>query len=129
MSAESELTRDKEGFLKCKECPKRFLTELMFENHSTNQHNKETGAKLNQTQHSQTIKDEIYFPNNSQTEETLCNSYFGIRVDLNLQSNEHPNTSHNNALSGNAALRNFSQIERLRVQAHTGFHPSTIPQS
>ena len=42
MSAESGLTRDKDGFLKCKDCPRRFLTELMFENHSSNQHEKET---------------------------------------------------------------------------------------
>ena len=32
MAAVSELTRDKDGFLKCKYCPRRFLTELMFEN-------------------------------------------------------------------------------------------------
>ena len=51
MSAESGLTRDKDGFLKCKDCPRRFLTELMFENHSSNQHEKETETKLNQNQH------------------------------------------------------------------------------
>ena len=37
MAAVIELTRDKDGFLKCKDCPRRFLTELMFENHSSNQ--------------------------------------------------------------------------------------------
>ena len=46
MSAESELTRDKDGFLKCKDCPRRFLTELMFENHSCYQHKKEMETKL-----------------------------------------------------------------------------------
>ena len=42
MSAESKLTRDKDGFLKCKACPRRFLTEIGFENHSSNQHQTET---------------------------------------------------------------------------------------
>ena len=42
MSAKSEFTRDKDGFLKCKDCPRRFLTEISFENHSSNQHKKET---------------------------------------------------------------------------------------
>ena len=55
MSAKSELTRDKDGFLKCKDCPRRFLTELMFVNHSSDQHKKEIETKLNQNQHSQAI--------------------------------------------------------------------------
>ena len=55
MSAVIELTRDKDGFLKCKDCPRRFLTEFMFENHSCNQHKKEIETKLNQNQHSRTI--------------------------------------------------------------------------
>ena len=49
MAAVIELTRDKDGFLKCKDCPRRFLTELMFENHLCNQHKKETEMKLNAT--------------------------------------------------------------------------------
>ena len=36
MSAVPKLSRDKDGFLKCRDCPRRFLTELMFENHSCN---------------------------------------------------------------------------------------------
>ena len=56
MSDESELTRDKNGFLKCKNCPRWFLTETMFEYHSSNQHKKETETKLNQNHLSQTIK-------------------------------------------------------------------------
>ena len=71
MSAESELIRDKDGFLNCKDCPRSFLTELMFENHLSNQHKKNMETKLNQNQHSQTIKDQSYFPNNSQSKEAL----------------------------------------------------------
>ena len=41
MSDESKLTRDKDGFLKCKNCPRMFLTEILFENHSSNQHKKD----------------------------------------------------------------------------------------
>ena len=37
MSPEIKDSRDKDGFLKCKECPRRFLTKLAFENHSNNQ--------------------------------------------------------------------------------------------
>ena len=46
MSAEFKDSRDKDGFLKCGECPRRFLTKLAFENHSSNQHNREIGTKL-----------------------------------------------------------------------------------
>ena len=47
----------------------------MFENHSSNQHKKEkeTETNQNQNQHSQTIKDESSFRNNSQSEEVLGN--------------------------------------------------------
>ena len=94
MSAESGLTRDKDGFLKCKDCPRRFLTELMFENHSSNQHEKETETKLNQNQHYQTLIDESSFPNNSQSTEVLGTLSCGSQVDLKLQSIEHPKISH-----------------------------------
>ena len=95
MSAESELTRDKDGFLKCKDCSRIFLTELMFENHSSNQHKKEkeTETNQNQNQHSQTIKDESSF-RPSQSEEVLGNLSFGSQLDLKLQSIEHPNMTH-----------------------------------
>ena len=75
MSAESELTRDKDGFLKCKDCPRRFLTELMFENHLCNQHKKETEMKLNQIKYSPTIKVEISFPNKKNARNHLGKSH------------------------------------------------------
>ena len=45
MSAEFEFTRDNEGFLTCKYCPKIFFTEILFKKHSSNQHKNETKLK------------------------------------------------------------------------------------
>ena len=47
MSAESELTRDKDSFLTCKDCPRIFFTVSVFEYHLSNQHKKGTEKKLN----------------------------------------------------------------------------------
>ena len=96
MAAVSELTHDKDGYLKCKDCPRRFLTEFMFENHSSNEHKKETKTKLHKNHHSQTIKEEISFRNNTQSEEELSlgNVSFSSQVDLTMQSNEHQKTFH-----------------------------------
>ena len=58
MSSESELTRDKDGFLKCKDCPRRFVTEIMFENHSSNPHKKETETKLIDAVHKKLTTDQ-----------------------------------------------------------------------
>ena len=96
MSAKSELTRDKDGFLNCNYCPRIFLTEILFKNHLSNEHKRETETKVNQNQQTQTKKDEISFPNNSQSEEDciLGNLSFGSQVDLKLQSVEHQKTTH-----------------------------------
>ena len=89
MSPESELTRDKDGFLKCKDCLRCFLTETMFENHLTNEHKKERETQINQNQHSQTMKDEISFPNNTQSEKDFflgnlsCESQRVIKTTIN----------------------------------------------
>ena len=58
MAAASESTRDKRGFLKCKDCPRRFITEFMFENHSSNPHKKETETKLIDAVHKKLTTDE-----------------------------------------------------------------------
>ena len=42
----SEFTRDKDGFLKCKVCPRRFLTEIGFENHLSNEHQNVMETKI-----------------------------------------------------------------------------------
>ena len=46
MFAEFEDSRDKDGFLKCEECPQRFFSKLAFEKHSSTQHNQEIETKL-----------------------------------------------------------------------------------
>ena len=48
MFAEFEDSRDKDGFLKCEECPQRFFSKLAFEKHSSTQHNQEIETKLEQ---------------------------------------------------------------------------------
>ena len=53
-----EIARDKDGFLKCEDCQRRFLTKIGFENHSYNQHKKEAETKPNEHQQPQTKKDE-----------------------------------------------------------------------
>ena len=64
MSTKVDVSLDKNGFLKCQECPRRFLTKTGFENHSSNQHedNETNGAQLEQ---SPTTKDEIVFQQNT----------------------------------------------------------------
>ena len=90
MSAEYELTRDKDGFLKCKDCSRCFFKEIMFENHLTKEHKKERETQINQNQQSQTMKVEIFFPNNTQSEEDffLDNLSFVSQRDLKMQSIE-----------------------------------------
>ena len=51
-----EIIRDKYGFLKCEGCPRRFLTQTGFENHSHNQHKKDTKTGSDELQQSQTEK-------------------------------------------------------------------------
>ena len=48
MLSEFEVLRHKDGFFKCEKCPRRFLTKVGFENHSSNQHQKENGTKLDE---------------------------------------------------------------------------------
>ena len=85
MLAESVYNRDREGFLKCKDCPRRFLTKIGFENHSFIQHKKETKTKLGENQQSQTIEDESSFK-----QDTFGNVFFGSQVDpIQQRSSEH----------------------------------------
>ena len=50
------IARDKDGFLKCEDCQRRFLTNIGFENHSYNQHKIKAEAKPNEHQQPQTKK-------------------------------------------------------------------------
>ena len=44
---ELKLYRDiKNGFLKCQNCPRRFITKIGFQNHSTNEHKNDEETQL-----------------------------------------------------------------------------------
>ena len=120
MSSVPELTRDKDGFLKCKGCPRRFLTEIMFQNHSCNQHKKETEKKRNQKQHSQTIKSEISFPNHIKPEEECSLGYlfYGSQVDLKLQCIEHQKTSHHQYSECKKMINIANNLEMHLLNGH-----------
>ena len=55
---EFEIARDKDGFLKCEDCQRRFQTKMGFKIHSYNQHKKEAETKPFEHQQLVTIKDE-----------------------------------------------------------------------
>ena len=55
---EFEIALDKFVFLKCEDCPRRFITKMGFENHIYNQHKKEVETTPNEHQQSQAKKDE-----------------------------------------------------------------------
>ena len=87
MSAESEFTRDKQGYLQCKDCPRRFITETGLENHSFNQHKKE--SKPDESQQSENKKDESSFSKiiQSEGECSLENLFFGRKNSLKIHIN------------------------------------------
>ena len=90
-----EIIRDKYGFLKCEGCPRRFLTQIGFENHSHNQQKKDTKTEPDELQQSQTEKhgssQNKIVPKNLTPHDTQeCKKV--IRGRGNLQS--HINTVH-----------------------------------
>ena len=90
-----EIIRDKYGFLKCEGCPRRFLTQIGFENHSHNQQKKDTKTEPDELQQSQTEKhgssQNKIVPKNLTPHDTQeCKKV--IRGSGNLQS--HINTVH-----------------------------------
>ena len=79
-------SRDKDGFLKCNECPRRFLTKVVFEKHSSNQHKTNSETKVDEPAESAAIKDEI----------SLQEDTFESKIDLQLHtSNEYHNVECN----------------------------------
>ena len=79
MSTEFEILRDQDGLLECEHCPRRFLTKIVLKNHSSNEHKKGTETKANESQESQTKKDESSFQKNVHSEEQ-CSA--GIKKKL-----------------------------------------------
>ena len=86
MSIEFEKTRDKYGFVKCKECPRRFVTKTGFENHIRNQH-KESDTKVDQLQKSTSKgnKEKIAFQQNTRCEEKCLSDSLSIKSEIGFQ--------------------------------------------
>ena len=103
MSAELEDFRDQDGFLKCTECPRRFLTKLAFGNHSSTQHNQEIETKLEQLPKPPTVK----YPNAS----FLCHLSFQIEKE----AQQHRSSAHETPVKCNLSKKSFASY----VQKHT----------
>ena len=87
MSAKIEIVRDKDGFLNCKFCPRIFLTNILFENHLSSQHKKNTETKpdIHHFQELQTKPDESSIPKNIQFQKcSLAN--FSFEIDMVLKN-------------------------------------------
>ena len=86
MSIEFERTCDKYGFVKCKECPRRFVTKTGFQNHLTNQH-REIDTKVDQLQKSTSKgnKEEIAFQQKNRCEEKCLSDSLSIKSKIGLK--------------------------------------------
>ena len=90
MTPELEISRDKDCLLKCKDCPRKFITKIMFEYHSSTQHKKDTETKPDQLQILQNKKVERDFQTNIQFEECSIGDFVSP-IDVQLQrSKGHP---------------------------------------
>ena len=53
-----DIFREKDGFLKCQNCSRRFLTKIGFQNHSLNEENNDSETQLDQLPRTTNKKDE-----------------------------------------------------------------------
>ena len=53
-----DIFREKDGFLKCQNCSRRFLTQIGFQNHSHNENNNYVETQLDQLPRTTNKKDE-----------------------------------------------------------------------
>ena len=120
MSAGLEISRDKDGFLKCKDCPRRFLTKLLFENHSCNQHKTDTEIKPNQTQMLHNIKVEKDFQVNTQFEEcSFGDLSFVSQKDLQFHSsNGHQKVTPHQCSECKKLFRNEINLKEHQQNGH-----------
>ena len=119
MSEEFKDSRDKDGFLKCKECPRRFLTKLAFENHSSNQHNQEIETKLDQLPQPPTVK----YPSAC----SMC--YLSFQSETEVQ--QHRISAHETPLKCNLCKKSFSSnwaLQRHIDIVHKKLKPFQCPQ-
>ena len=92
MSEESVTTYDENGYLNCKDCPRKFITKFGLKNHISKEHIKGTAIKVEILEQPPTIKDEIPFQENATFKEEcfLCSLSFESKIDLQMHTNnEH----------------------------------------
>ena len=106
MSAELEDFWDQAGFLKCKECPRRFLTKLAFENHSSTQHNQEIETKLEQLPQPPAVK----YPN----ARFLCHLSFQSETEVQ----QHKSSAHETPLKCNLCKKSY--VSKHVLKRHIG---------
>ena len=76
-------------FLKCPNCPRRFLTKTGFLYHSTNVHNNENLTQLNQFLRTPTKNDERASQKDATFEKEcfICNKSFGSKLEKEVHIN------------------------------------------
>ena len=119
MSAEFEDSRDKDGFLKCKECPRRFLTKLAFENHLSNQHNQEIETKLDQLPQPPAVN----YPSAC----FLCHLSFQSEAEVQ----QHRSSVHETPLKCNLCKKSFASKQVLKSHigaVHKKLKPFQCPE-
>ena len=86
MLIKNENTSDKNDYLNCKVCSRRFFTKFGLKIHSSSHHKKDAETKVNQLQQSQ----QSQLEQSQISEHSLCNVSFESEKDLQLHiSKEH----------------------------------------
>ena len=111
MSAEFEDSPEKDGFLKCKDCPRGCITKFAFENHSSTQHNQEIQTKLDQLPQPPAVKYQSAF--------FLCNLSFESETDLQ----QHGSSEHDTPLRCKKSFSSKWVLQRHIDNVHKKLKP------